>query len=494
MEQHEFMDQMDIMFQMSDMTDDEYAFVKEAYISRGQTNNALQAMLSRSMCPEYRNMVRSAGELYAPVCYSPDYIVKLVKKPSWGGWILTITLWDMMVIDVDGFPGSDEDELPHIISNITYRYPNDLFYINKTNRGYHLYLVSRRISHATPEAVKMRIYLNGDPAHGTNSLYSGASVRISRKNTDPTGDNAESLPLPSVFLQSCGNGQADPELLALYDKVQSYIATYGRYQIGPNFEGVIDLMVKLQQEWDYMPDDHGSTHIKATSPYLLTDGKPVPTEPFTIDPNSELALICNSMFKRTIKYKNIHSCYGVVETLVPILLWSHYTICFNNLYRILESTEDYAYVVHTQENCYAISYRDLFVVDYDCPQRIQILHRYVRNNPWCTFRLVRTTKGYHAFLTSRPIHHRLGIELLHLLRSDPLHMLSSFHRGYGVRVNQKSIDERPYRETQVMGTAPEDPRLVALYQLHLQYYERNRGTCPIYMVAQTSTNKERPNF
>ena len=471
---------METLYQMSDMTPEEYDDIKKRYIDKGQTRNAMLALLSRSLLPKYRNMVRSVGELYAPVAYTADYIVKLVKKPSWGGWILTLTLWDMMIIDVDADADADADvdadaELQYIKNNISYHYPNDLFYINRTNRGYHIYLVSRRLSHATLEAIDMRINLNGDPAHGTNSLYSGASVRISRKASDPPQQQ-----LPSHYVVSHGGGQPDPELDQLYHIVQSYIKRYGNFQVSPDDT---ELMAMLQEEWDRQIPDHGLTHIMTTAPFILKNKQPVETEPFTISDN--MAELCNRRFKRTIKYKNLHCCTNIRD-LSPILLWSHYTICYNNLYRIIKSSIDYAYGVHVQENCYFISYRDLLVVDYDHPRRIQILHRYVKNNPWCTFRLVRTTKGYHAFLTSKPIHHRQGLDLLLRLRSDPLHMLSSFHRGYGVRVNRKDPKERPYRETQIMGHAPEDPRLVELYRLHLELYQQAKDY-PIYNVQQKVT-------
>lgn len=486
------------LYKMSDLSVAEYEELKERYLVHGQTENMQSALYGRCLLPKYRNLQRQQGEMYAPVTYTPDYMVKLVEKPTWGGWILAMTLWDMMVIDVDCMSSEsiaetpylcpedleNSDELPNIESNIKRHYPDDLFYINKTNRGYHIYLVSRPLSYATEEAILMRIKLNGDPAHGSNSLYTGSSIRLSRKCTDPVGQLS-----PSRFLKSCGAGRANAHMQELYDTVQSYLLRYGSQQIDV---ANATHMSMLQGEWDKHlgrdRQDHGLTHIVATAPYLLVDKTPVKSAPFTLSP--ELTTHCVRVWKKTIKYKNVHACCGS-ESIADIVLWSHYNMCFNNLYRILESTADYAHGVHLQEHCHFISYRDLLVVDYDDPRRLQILHRFVKKNPLCTFRLVRTTKGYHAFLTSQPVHHRASLDMLLELRSDPLHMLSSFHRGYGVRVNQKDFAERPYKETYIMGKAPEDQRLVELYRKHLELYKHScLNGVPIYNTQFYTTRQQ----
>ena len=54
------------------------------------------------------------------------------------------------------------------------------------------------------------------------------------------------------------------------------------------------------------------------------------------------------------------------------------------------------------------------------------------------------------------------------------HIVGSYHRGYSVRINKKSVTEAPYREVAIAGKAPEDPRLVALYKRHLELYGNSK--------------------
>ena len=75
--------------------------------------------------------------------------------------ILALTVWDLVVIDIDVDDVDDvdvpEDHLSYIERNIQRYYPDDLFYINKTARGYHVYLVSRTVTHCSKAAIYIYI-------------------------------------------------------------------------------------------------------------------------------------------------------------------------------------------------------------------------------------------------------------------------------------------------------------------------------------------------
>ncbi len=165
-------------------------------------------------------------------------------------------------------------------------------------------------------------------------------------------------------------------------------------------------------------------------------------------------------------------------------------MCMNNLYRILDATEDYAVGIHVQESCYFISYKDLFFTDIDHKSRLQIIYQYVRYHPKATFRIVETNKGYHAFLTSYPIPHKEGIPLSLWLCTDHCHLLGVYYRGYSVRVNQKFKKEPPYKEIAKVGKAPEDPRLYMLYLKHLELYNLNRENKTTLYMYQSHTSKK----
>ena len=421
----ETLETFDSLYQLSDIPLEEYQRVKDHLLSKGQSNHFQRYLIGRSTVPRLRNTVRPPGEIYAPVYYNRDYMIKLVEKNGWGGYILALVVWDLLVIDIDveETPDVEEDHLSYIQSNIEQYYPNDLFYINRTARGYHVYLVSRTVSHASKAAIYMRIKLNSDPAHGTNSLYTGSSLRLTSKGK---GDNN---PLVSEYLTSIGNGQPDPKAVELYETVQGYIRRWSRYGV----DVALQLLPELQQMWDSIPYNFGKHHIIASAPLLLDRGSTVLT--------IKTPLYGDQIWSAFMKSRKIRLQHQDI-----LLLQAHHQICMNNLYRIFEATEDYAIGVHVQESCYFISYRDLFFVDIDHRDRLKIVYQYVRYHPEATFRIVKTKKGYHAFLTSYPIPFEQCMPLSMRLCADHCHLLSVRLRGYSVRVNQKYKDDSPYIE------------------------------------------------
>jgi len=476
-------DEIQSLIKLSDLKEQEINELLLNYQVSGQSKILFQKLIGRCIYPKLRNTQKPPGEIYATLVYDKDLMIKLVKKPSWGGYILALTVWDLLVIDID----DDEFELDSasasastsastecfdlIKQNIEKYYPTDLFYINKTRRGYHLYLISRFVSHTTKMAIFMRMKLNSDPAHGTNSLYTGASIRLSRKQTDPIEQTQ-----PSKYLTQLGSGQPNPEALALYNRIQLYLEKYGNYY-PDEIVGNRDRMLELRSLRDYNSNDFGAVHINVTAPMEINiNGELVLKPPFR-EKSQELEQHVNITWSNFVKYRVIKE-----EKLPYILMKCQQQMCMNNLYRIFESTNDYAIGVHLQECCYFIAYRDLLVIDYDY-SRLGLLARFVRTHADYTFRIVKTNKGYHAFLTSKSVDHKTGINLLIYLAADPMHIVGTYFRGYSVRINKKKKDEPGYKELHRIGKAPEDPRLVALYQKHLELYSSS-NTKPIHQYQR----------
>lgn len=466
----------DMLFYASDLSQEQYTQLKEQCQDR--TIALTRCLLSHSTWPELRNLCPPPGEIYAPVYYCPDYMIKLVKKESWGGYLLTIVLWDLLVIDIDrpqpktGAGGaevseleaseSEGNEIDRIKANIATYYPNELFYLHQTCRGYHLYLVSRRSNHLSKHSIYARIKLEADPAHGTNSLYTGNSIRISRKNKDPAD-----VPI-SQYVCSVGSGHADPSALAIYQQVQHYLSIFSGLQIDPTNPEHYGLMYKIWAETKAQHQDFGLTHVVCSAPMTLGEHGLV-TNPSFCERSPSFDSMLQHYWSTFIKYRNIK------ESQIPyLLLMCQHNMGFNNLYRIFEASPDYAIGVHLQQNVHFISYYDLLMVDYDSP-RLAIVYRYCKSHPEATFRIVQSNKGYHCFLTSYPVPHQYCILMLLELRADPCHLVGAYHRGYSVRINKKYKKEKPYREICRYGKAPEDPRLVALYQKHLDLYHDNRA-------------------
>ena len=106
------------------------------------------------------------------------------------------------------------------------------------------------------------------------------------------------------------------------------------------------------------------------------------------------------------------------------------------------------------------------------PTHLEVLKSYQKEHPEETFRVVSTHRGYHVFLTSHAVEHRSqeALDLMRTLQSDHPYILSCYHRGFSVRLNRKDEHETPYCEVMIVGTSPENSRLVSLYQMHLQLY------------------------
>lgn len=449
-----------MLFYASDLSQEQYTQLKEQYQDRSVA--LTRYLLSHSTWPELRNLCAPPGEIYAPVYYCPDYMIKLVKKESWGGYLLTIVLWDLLVIDIDTPEKEDQTELERIKANVVSYYPNELFYVHQTCRGYHLYLVSRKSNHLSKHSIYARIKLEADPAHGTNSLYTGNSIRISRKNKDPEG-----VPI-SKFICSVGGGQVDSSALSLYQSVQHYLSVFGDMQINPTDSEHYKMMYQLWSENKAQHHDFGLTHICCSAPMTLGEQGLI-INPSFCERSPSFDMILRAYWDAFIKYRNMK------EHQIPyLLMMCQHNMGYNNLYRIFEASSDYTIGVHLQQNVHFISYYDLLVVDYDSP-RLSIVYRYCKSHPEATFRIVQSNKGYHCFLTSYPVPHQYCVLMLLDLRADPCHIVGAYHRGYSVRINRKYKNEKPYREICRYGNAPEDPRLVTLYQKHLDLYRNNKA-------------------
>lgn len=448
-------DDFDQLATLTDLSTDDYNKAKQFYLSQGHSHKLLKLLRSRSKSATIRNLEYPSGEIYAPIYWTSDYIVKYIKKNSWGqeqdsehGFskaIATITVWDLLVLDID----CNDDELSYIKLRIDRYYPDELFYIHKTPRGYHLYLVSKKLNHCSGAAIYMRMKLNTDVAHGSNSLYTGTSIRLTKKSHE-----APDTPV-SVYLQSYGNGKSDSEALNIYDEVCQWIKRFSDSDMIP--------IEKLLHWYRKMPDNFGTVHIRNSSSFNFTDNGLQPNIGFQYE-----SVTLDKLWSKFIRYK----CYKVHE-LIPLLACVQKQMAYGNLYRIFQATPDYAVGVHLQHNVHFISYRDLLYIDYDHPARLAIIARYVKRHPETKFRVVRTTKGYHVFLTSHSMPHNdlRSLFMLYNLRTDPAHLLGVYHRGYSVRINQKSKKEKEYREICTYGKGDECPRLLALYNKHLELYQ-----------------------
>lgn len=412
----------------------------------------IKFLMGRSKHPFIRNVTRPIGEYYAVITYDRDHMLKLVKKPRWGGYVLCLVMWDFLIIDID-----DKDQLVGAKKNLSIMYPEDTFYVHSTPRGYHLYLMSRLVDHSSKEAILLRIAANSDPAHATNSLYTGSSIRLCRKPNDTVA--------PSIYHKTFGSGKILPAALDRYNKCMHYLNKFGGYYTNKLVKTPEATEVIRQLHVDMLKrDDFGLHHILTTAPFRvdISEGR------FRLYENNNISGSgLKLLWRSIIETKDFDdNQFSLVIAAVQR------TMQMRNLYQIIDATADYAYGVHVQETLYFISYRNLLMIDYDNEWDIEHLQAGIE--PWMTFRVVKTNRGYHCFLTSKrvPFNSSEAHRVLRKLKSDIFHAMGAWVRGYSVRVNRKHANDK-YEEIQFIGTAPEDPKLVKLYQLHLELYGKH---------------------
>ncbi|MHB1955189.1 MAG: hypothetical protein ACYCOU_15760 [Sulfobacillus sp.] len=444
--------------------------LESKYPNRAQ----LVGMLMRRNCDGLlRCLVRPVGETYAPVCYDRDCFLRLGHK-RWGQ-VLTLTFWDLLVIDVDQVQDIAE------IDRTLLAFPNELFYVHRTPRGYHVYLMSRPVLYCSSEAIRLRLALGCDPKYAAFSLYHGSAVRLTRKASDTER--------PSIKVAERGAGSPDPDCLRIYHKITGFLETFQDFDGASLLKDAGELIWNLWKNQLLSHDDFGLVHVAITAPEMLYRPEDVPGAPVELNQlvSEETPRhwpdFCRRPFIRP-------------ERLPDLLAGAYQLKQYKNLYRIFEANADHAVGSHIEENVLFISYRDLLMVDYDRADRLGVVATYCRYHPDAVFRTVKTHRGHHLFLTSRPVPHNSpeAADLLMRLCSDPAHALSCLLRGYSVRLNRKHAQEREYREVRKFGRGEEDPRLVALYEKHLKLYRLFADAEPVYCMRKNALEEFRSAY
>ena len=427
----------------------------------------LLAISRRSQDPIIRNLSCPVGETYAPIYYDADCFLKLVIKK--GGIYPALILWDLLVVDLD------QDQTMMSLENLKTMimqspYHDQLFYVHQTRHGYHLYLMSQPVLYCSSLAMHIRHDLHCDPIYGAFSLYRGSSIRLSRKPEETT--------IPSRKIAQIGTGQVDPRVDRIYQKCLYYLNMFqDEYYQSFSQQGLQKLWTLWEQTL-MKNDNFGLVHIAVTAPLMLYKKGSIIGINELVDESPELDYAwVQFRLNPVITDDNLDVLIRAARRLKQ----------YQNMYRILEATDDYVIGVHTEEALHFISYRNLLMIDYDHPEDLTKVQIYQQQHPEKIFRVVSTHRGYHVFLTSHPIDHASpeAMAMMRELGSDHPYILSCRLRGYSVRLNPKYDDEKPYQEVAILGNHKENSHLVTLYQKHLQLYFEKRD-CEHYLCMKNA--------
>lgn len=434
----------------------------------------IKILMNRCRHPAIRSLIRPCGELYAPVYYDRDSTIKLVWKPKWGGYIVCATFFQLAIFDID-IDTSNHNQSTNAgtqlcdFINADPALNNDLFYIHQTPRGFHLYLMSRLLNYCDPEVLDMGMKVHSDPAHIRNSMYTGYSVRCTRKPGDT---------FVSRFIGTAGTGVIDPEAERQYQLCQSFITKFSQddSQSILSNSALRELFLESLNANGYF----GNWHMTQLAPLLIVGSDQITHKTQIWNGLTDMGTdrqfyedrwrkICKTHFYRERELLECAKVYGAkIKRFIQ--------------YKITESTNDYALGFDLGQSLYFISFRDLLAIDYDEQSKLKIVYEFCRYHPEYLFKIVKTNRGFHCFLLSHEMHHQSpeAIKMMLRLRSDPFHILGAINRGYSIRLNHKHNETQAYEEIATCGHGRCIPHLQNLYQYHLQLY-RN---CPYKFVCQ----------
>lgn len=137
-----------------------------------------------------------------PLEWSLDYEIGISKETGKNTYVYYIKFYELLVMDFDNLSYEE------VLENLKKK-DSELFEIFQTYKGYHVFLVSRKISYNSNEVSEFCKDLNSDKWHLFYSRYHGYCVRISHKSG--RDENLWS-PVTHKYIGSFGKGLYDLEL------------------------------------------------------------------------------------------------------------------------------------------------------------------------------------------------------------------------------------------------------------------------------------------
>ena len=429
----------------------------------------IKKLLSYSTNPLFKNLTKTININRAPIVITPQYQIYLNFNKKYMNYFLSIIFRDLFVIDIDN---KSLEEIEQSIRDIC---PAELFAIHETSNGkYHLIMLSNPIVHNELIAMKLRFSLGCDIDYAYITQQYGSSVRLISKTT---GERYRYKHIKNV-----GNGNINQHCNDLYQVLLEQIDKYGCYSV-EDFSNNSQFRLMLYDEWlttiKKFSNNIGLVQIFESYPAFLVgennnviyrnvhNNYLIPND----DRNYEISLFLNRKFQRECESDYY---FDLMDEAIRS----------SSFYWIIKSNSQYAIGVDNPVNFHFIVFKQFLMVDYDHQSRIKILYEFCRLNPKYKFRVCQTRKGWHAFLTSHkmPYNDSESINLLKRLGCDPLYIQSVAKKGYSVRLNRKTDNEKIHTDFKIVGTGVEIDQLVKYYELIQTLIKRYHNTSLINLA------------
>lgn len=284
-----------------------------------------------------------------------------------------IKFFNIMVLDFDNF--NLQEILSILDTNYAYR-------IYKTYKGYHVFVVSKRIEYNDQHQLLITKQFGADTMYAYYSYYNGYNIRLSPK----IGYNEEKT---HQFVMDYGKQNIDNEILSI-------------------LKNTID-------------NENIETNNFFYDKYLALEYPDIPKVPSTF--------IDYLLKSKEITYENIidYSKFFINYIKKP--------------QRYLYFDDDLYLGIDMNTNIHYICYNDILMIDIDS-DTYSIPEQYKDDS----FYVYKSANGFHIFLMNRRITYgtKESIEYMINFKCDPKYIICSYLRGYSVRINSKNSDEKIY--------------------------------------------------
>jgi hypothetical protein len=429
--------------------------------------------------PILSNIDFELGIQYSKLC--PDFKMFYLK------------FYELMMIDIDG------QSLEDVKKKLTEYQDKFTFRIYKSYNGYHIFITSELIQHASNKMSSISQLFSNDIFYLKFAYKNGFKIRLSPKiNRDET--------FISSYVCKIGTQKELPELVKLmkihdyfvnifediYFRNSSLALKFKLPEIPISKEELSD-EEKLALELQYKNLNPSNIYEKIIKRISTGEHKfygqflslNYNLQKFlAMYPETKLAfdyLNKNKIRKYLLEDSDTHKMNYSSNTEFLRFLYISLTNFLLKPQRLLIDDDQYYVALDTYTKTYYICYKKLLMCDIDSykdnlgntvesSKITDLVNSYaIENN--LTFQVYKSRNGFHLFLTSKRMSFKSeeSNKIMTDLKCDFYYILYSKIRGWSVRLNrkEKETSENLYEYLGTYGNVKEDDNLVKLVTLHI---------------------------